>query len=377
MLTSTKMSIPFVDLRTQYQSIKSEVDEAVLAVFGRGDFILGQDVRLLEEEFATFCGVKHAIGVDSGLSAIDVALRAFNIGEGDEVITVANTYIATTLGVSATGAKPVLVECDPATYNIDPSKIEAAITDKTRAIVPVHLYGQTVDMDPILEIAKKHDLYVLEDAAQAHGAHYKGQRAGSMGDAAMFSFYPGKNLGAYGDGGMVVTNNDEAAETMRMFRNYGQSQKYHHEIKGYNRRLDTVQAAVLRIKLRYIDDWNAARNRHAAYYTEKLAETGFVLPVVAEHSESIWHLFVIRTNKREQLMAYLNERGISSGIHYPIPIHMQDAYSEMNHLKGQFPLTEQYASEIVSLPMFPELTIEQLDYVIDALKVFDQEFGAF
>lgn len=377
MLTSTKMSIPFVDLRTQYQSIKSEVDEAVLAVFGRGDFILGQDVRLLEEEFATFCGVKHAIGVDSGLSAIDVALRAFNIGEGDEVITVANTYIATTLGVSATGATPVLVECDPATYNIDPSKIEAAITDKTRAIVPVHLYGQTVDMDPILEIAKKHDLYVLEDAAQAHGAHYKGQRAGSMGDAAMFSFYPGKNLGAYGDGGMVVTNNDEAAETMRMFRNYGQSQKYHHEIKGYNRRLDTVQAAVLRIKLRYIDDWNAARNRHAAYYTEKLAETGFVLPVVAEHSESIWHLFVIRTNKREQLMAYLNERGISSGIHYPIPIHMQNAYSEMNHLKGQFPLTEQYASEIVSLPMFPELTIEQLDYVIDALKVFDQEFGAF
>lgn len=377
-MINTNLNVPFVDLQAQYQSIKEDVDAAVLAVFSRGDFILGQDVRAFEEEFAAWCGVKHAIGVDSGLSAIDVGLRGFNIGEGDEVITVANTYIATALGASAAGAIPVLVDCDPVTYNMDPSKIEAAITPNTRAIIPVHLYGQTAEMDPILEIAEKHNLLVFEDAAQAHGAYYKGKRAGSMGAAGMFSFYPGKNLGAYGDGGMLTTNDDEAAERIRMLRNYGQSQKYHHDIKGYNRRLDSVQAAVLRVKLPHMDEWNAARNRHAEYYNEGLADTSYITPVVGENSTSVWHLYVIRTEfDRDELRAYLDERNISAGIHYPIPIHMQQAYSEeFSGLEGQFPYTEAYAPQILSLPMFPELTTEQQDHVIQALKDFEAEKNA-
>ncbi|MEO0597391.1 MAG: DegT/DnrJ/EryC1/StrS family aminotransferase, partial [Chloroflexota bacterium] len=365
-MLNTTINVPFVDLQTQYQSIKQEVDEAVLAIFERGDFINGRDVQLFEQQFAEWCGVKHAIGVDNGGSAIDVGLQAYGIGMGDEVITVANTYIATALGVSSAGATPVLVDCDPVTYNIDPQKIEDAITDKTRAIIPVHLYGQVAEMDPILEIAERHNLLVFEDAAQAHGATYKGKKAGSMGAAGMFSFYPGKNLGAYGDGGMLITNDDEAADRARMMRNYGQSEKYHHDIKGFNRRLDSVQAAVLRIKLQYIDEWNAARNRHAEYYTEALQGTSYITPQVAEHSTSVWHLYVIRTEKRDQLRDYLGGHNISSGIHYPIPIHMQGAYKEeMEHLAGAYPVTEAQAPTLVSLPMFPELTTEQQDYVVD------------
>lgn len=376
MVANETLAVPFMDLKAQYHSLKDELDNAVLAVLGRGDFILGRDVGLLEEEFAKFCGTKHAIGVDTGLSAIELVLRALNIGAGDEVITVANTFIATVLGASASGAIPVLVDCDPDTYNIDPGKIEAAITEKTKAIIPVHLYGQPADMDPILEIAKKHNLYVLEDAAQAHGAYYKGQRAGSIGDAGTFSFYPAKNLGAYGDGGMIVTNNDDVAQTVRMYRNYGQSKKYHHDVKGTNCRLDTVQAAVLRVKLNHIDDWNGLRNQHAAYYTEQLSDTGFGLPVVAADTESVWHLYVIRTTQREALMEFMAERNISTGIHYPVPVHMHPAYSELNHLQGQFPNTEQYASEIVSLPMYPELTPELLDHVVKGLKDFEALHGA-
>jgi dTDP-4-amino-4,6-dideoxygalactose transaminase len=370
MTISEKIVVPFVDLQAQYQRYKPELDTAALAVFGRGDFILGQDVRLFEEEFAAFCGVKHAIAVDSGLSAIDMALRAFDIGEGDEVITVANTYIATALGISAAGATPVLVDCDPVTYNIDPSRIEAAITSKTRAIIPVHLYGQTADMDPILEIARKHNLRVFEDAAQAHGARYKGRLAGSMADAAMFSFYPGKNLGAYGDAGAVVTNDDEVANKLKMLRNYGQSKKYHHDVKGYNRRMDTVQAAVLRVKLKYINEWNAARNRHAAYYSAQLRDTEYGLPQLGEGSESVWHLYVMRTARRDELIQYLAERHISAGIHYPIPIHLQPAYKEMNHTKGSLPVSEECAPQIISLPMYAELTTAQMDHVVDALKSF-------
>lgn len=370
MTISEKIVVPFVDLQAQYQRYKPELDAAALAVFGRGDFILGQDVRLFEEEFAAFCGVKHAIGVDSGLSAIDMALRAFDIGEGDEVITVANTYIATALGISAAGATPVLVDCDPRTYNIDPARIEAAITSRTRAIIPVHLYGQTVDMDPILEIAKKYHLRVFEDAAQAHGSRYKGRRAGTMGDAAMFSFYPGKNLGAYGDAGAVVTNDDEAAQKLKMLRNYGQSKKYHHDLKGYNRRLDTVQAAVLRVKLKYINEWNQARNRHAAYYSDRLRDTEYGLPHLGEGSESVWHLYVLRTARRDELVQYLAERNISAGIHYPIPIHLQPAYKELNYVKGSFPVSEECAPQIISLPMYAELTTAQMDHVVDALKSF-------
>lgn len=371
MAIADNIAVPFVDLKAQYQDIQQKLDAAVLAVFQRGDFILGQDVTLFEQEFAQFCGVDYAIGVDSGLSAIDMALRAFDIGEGDEVITVANTYIATALGISASGTTPILVDCDPQTYNIDVGQIEAAITAKTRAIIPVHLFGQTAAMDPILEIAQRHNLLVFEDAAQAHGAYYKTKRAGSMSDAAMFSFYPGKNLGAYGDAGMVVTNDAEATAKLRMLRNYGQRKKYHHDVKGYNRRLDTIQAAILRVKLPYIDQWNAARKLHAAYYTKQLQDTTFGLPVVADESSSVWHLYVIRTTKRNTLQKYLADHNISTGIHYPIPIHMQLAYSEMNHLQGKFPLAEQYAGESLSLPMFAELSREQLDHVIQTLIEFD------
>ncbi|MGJ3238471.1 MAG: DegT/DnrJ/EryC1/StrS family aminotransferase [Anaerolineae bacterium] len=375
MAVVNSIHVPFVDLQAQYQTIKEDVNEATLAVFERGDFIQGQDVKLFEEQFAEFCGVTYAVGMDSGLSAIDMALRAFDIGEGDEVITVANTYIATALGISAAGAQPVLVDCDPITYNIDTNLIEAAITERTRAIIPVHLYGQTVDMDPILKIAKRHNLHVFEDAAQAHGAYYKGQRAGSMSDAAMFSFYPGKNLGAYGDAGMVITNDEEVVKKLRMLGNYGQSKKYHHDIKGYNRRLDSVQAAVLRVKLQHIDAWNAKRAEHATYYSEQLQDTHYHLPTVAEDSTSVWHLYVIRTQKRDQLQQYLADHNISTGIHYPVPIHLQPAYSELSLPEGTFPYSEQYATESLSLPMFAEMTHEQREHVVQTLITFDREFG--
>lgn len=362
--------IPFVDLAAQYKTIEAEVNEAIMKVVHKTDFILGQDVQSFEQEFAAFCDVKHAVAVDSGTSALELALRTYHIGSGDEVITVANTFIATVLAISYVGARPVLVDIDPKTFNMDPSKIEAVITSKTKAIIPVHLYGQTADMDPILEIAQRHNLVVIEDACQAHGARYKGKRAGSLGHAAAFSFYPGKNLGAYGDGGMVVTSDDEAADRLKMLRNYGQREKYHHSLQGFNRRLDTIQAAVLRVKLRYLDNWNAARRQHAAEYNQLLAGCPVETPFVPDYAEPVWHLYVIRTPHREALRAHLGSQGVSVVMHYPVPIHLQEAYQELGYKRGDFPITEQYADQILSLPMYAELTSESVERVVNAIVGF-------
>ncbi len=364
------MNIPFVDLQTQYQSLKEEVDTAVLGVMKRGDFVLGGGVTEFERTFADYCGVRHVIGVDSGYSALELIVRAYGIGPGDEVITVANTFIATTLAISNAGATPVLVDIDPETYNIDPAKIEAAITPRTRAIMPVHLYGQPVDMDPILAIARRRGLYVFEDAAQAAGARYKGRMIGGLADAAGFSFYPGKNLGAYGDGGAVATNSDEIAEKVRLLRNIGQKVKYYHEVKGFNHRLDTMQAAVLNVKLPHLDSWNANRRRAAATYNDLLRDLPLVTPTTADDVEHIFHLYVVRTAHREALMEHLKSRGVASGLHYPIPVHLQPAYSELGYKAGDFPVTEAYAETILSLPIYPELDDDKVAYVVDAIRDF-------
>lgn len=364
------MQVPFVDLAAQYKDIAQDVDAAMKNVITKTAFILGQDVASFEQEFAAFCDTQYAIGVDSGTSALELILRAYGIGAGDEVITVANTFIATTLAISYTGATPVLVDIDPATYNLDVSKIEAAITPRTKAIMPVHLYGQPADMDCVLDIAKQHNLRVIEDASQAHGARYKGKRAGSLGDAAAFSFYPAKNLGAYGDGGMVVTNDPHMDEEIRMLRNYGQKKKYHHVRLGFNRRLDTLQAAVLRIKLQALDAANAARRQHAKQYHELLADCSIVLPTEADYAESVYHLYVIRLKDRDALAAHLQENGVASGIHYPVPIHLHAAHEDLDYQLGDFPISESYAEQILSLPMYPEMTSEMVDYTCDMIKQF-------
>jgi dTDP-4-amino-4,6-dideoxygalactose transaminase len=362
------MNIPFVDLQSQYQTIKDEVDPAVLAVMKRGDFVLGGTVAEFERAFAEYCGVNYCVGVDSGYSALELIVRAYDIGPGDEVITAANTFIATTLAITNAGATPVLVDCDPETYNIDVTKIEAAITPRTKAIMPVHLYGQMADMDAIVAIARKHGLRVFEDAAQASGARYKGRRAGSLGDAAGFSFYPGKNLGAYGDGGAVTTDDATVAEKIKLLRNIGQKVKYFHEVKGFNHRLDTMQAAVLKVKLPHLDGWNASRRRAAATYAELLADLPLVTPITAAYAEHIFHLYVVRVEGREGLMEFLKERGIATGLHYPIPIHLQPAYSELGYKRGDFPVTEAYAETIMSLPIFPELDDDKVAYVVEAIR---------
>lgn len=347
----------------------------MVQVLERGDFILGQEVSLFEEEFAAYCGVAHGVAVDSGTTALEMALRAYKIGPGDEVITAANTFIATALAISYTGATPVLVDIHPSTYTMDPLQLESAITPRTKAIIPVHLYGHPADMDPILAIARRHNLVVIEDAAQAHGAQYKGKRVGSLGDAAAFSFYPAKNLGAYGDGGMVVTNDPQIADTVRMLRNYGQRTKYYHEARGFNRRLDTLQAAILRVKLQHIDEWNAQRVHHAKMYDALLANTsnGLVLPIQAPYAESVYHLYVVRSTNRDLLKSRLSDRHIATGIHYPVPIHLQPAYRDLGYKAGDFPITEQFAKEILSLPMYPEMQLEAIEYVaatiIDTLSM--------
>jgi len=362
--------VPFVDLAAQYATIAEEIDEATSKVLHRTDFILGRDVGLFEEEFAALCETEYAVGVDSGTSALELALRAYGIGPGDEVITAANTFIATALAISYTGATPILVDVDPQTYTMDISGLERAITDRTKAAIPVHLYGHPADMDPILDLAQQHGLVVIEDACQAHGAKYKGKRVGSLGHAAAFSFYPAKNLGAYGDGGMVLTNDERVAESLQMLRNVGQREKYHHLLKGYNHRLDTLQAAVLRVKLHYLDAWNAARRRHAHLYDELLAHSSVAVPAEADYAESIYHLYVIRVADRDTLRAYLRDKGIATGIHYPIPIHLQPAYRDLGYGQGSFPVTEEYARQILSLPMYAELTPDSIEYVAETVRDF-------
>jgi dTDP-4-amino-4,6-dideoxygalactose transaminase len=365
-----QLQVPFVDLAAQYCTISAEINEAVSKVIRETDFILGREVHLFEEEFASFCQANCAIGVDSGTSALELALRAYEIGPGDEVITAANSFIASALAISHAGATPVLVDVNADTYTIDVGAIEKAITPRTKAIIPVHLYGHPADMDPILQLAQRHGLIVIEDACQAHGARYKGKRAGSLGHAAAFSFYPGKNLGAYGDGGMVVTNDYTVAKRLEMLRNYGQREKYQHMFRGYNRRLDTLQAAVLRVKLKHLDEWNDARRQHAKSYRRLLEQSGIVAPHVVANSESVWHLYVIRVDQRDALKEHLASRGISVGIHYPIPIHLQPAYRDLSYRQGDFPVTEEYARRILSLPMYAELTPESVSRVAEAASEF-------
>lgn len=360
-------TIPFVDLAAQYRSIQPDIDAAIAAVLTRGDFILGQDVRLFEQEFAAYCGTAHCLGVASGTDALRLAIQACGIGRGDEVITTAHTFIATVLAISEAGATPVLVDCDPEFGLIDVSKIEAALTPRTKAILPVHLYGQAADLDPILAIARRHNLVVIEDACQAHGALYKGQRCGSLGDIAAFSFYPGKNLGAYGDGGAVTTNRADLADKVTLLRNYGQRVKYEHLEKGGNSRLDTVQAAVLRVKLRHLDAWNAGRQRAAAAYGKALADSGLGLPAIVPYGTHVFHLYVVRTPNRAGLQKALDAANIQHGIHYPTPVHRQKAMTDLGYAEGAFPVAEALAPQILSLPMFPELSDGQIERVAAAL----------
>jgi dTDP-4-amino-4,6-dideoxygalactose transaminase len=361
---------PFVDLRAQYRTIAREINEAISRVITEADFILGHEVDLFEEEFAAFCGAKYGVGVDSGTSALELALRAYEIGPGAEVITAANSFIASALAISHAGARPVLVDVDPATCTIDVTEIARAVTPRTKAIIPVHLYGQPAHMGPIRQLAEKLDLLIIEDACQAHGARYGGKRTGSLGHAAAFSFYPGKNLGAYGDGGIVVTNDSDVARRLRMLRNYGQKEKYDHQFRGYNRRLDTLQAAILRAKLRHLENWNVLRRWNARLYQRFLEGTGVVTPVEARGTESVWHLYVIQAELRDLLREHLVSRGISASVHYPVPIHLQPAYTDLGYKPGDFPVTEAVAQRILSLPMYPELGVNQIEYISDVIRDF-------
>jgi len=362
--------VPFVDLKAQYRSIKPEIDAAIARVLESSQFVLGEEVAAFEVEFAAYCQAHYAIGVNSGTSALHLALLAAGVGPGDEVITVPFTFVATAAAIVYTGARPVFVDIEPRTFTIDVSQIERAITPATKASLPVHLYGQPADMDPILEIAKRHGLAVIEDACQAHGAQYKGKRVGAIGRAGAFSFYPSKNLGAYGDAGLMVTDDEWLAGEVRVLRNYGQRQKYHHLIRGYNQRMDTLQAAVLRVKLGYLDAWLRARREHAQRYSQRLAAAPVITPGEPGFARSVYHLYVIRVERRDELAAWLRKRGIETGIHYPIPIHLQPAHGDLDYGKGSFPVSESHADQILSLPMYAELSDDAIDAVATAIEEF-------
>ena len=365
---SVPVKVPFLDLKAQYRSIKPEIDAAIQKVLDSTQFVLGDEVAAFEREFAEYGGAKHGIAVNSGTSALHLAMLAAGIGPGDEVITVPNTFVATVAAVRYAGARAVYVDIDPARFTMDPARVEAAIGPRTKAILPVHLYGQPADMDPILEIARRRGLLVVEDAAQAHGARYQGRPVGSLGDLACFSFYPGKNLGAYGEGGIVLTSNDEYAKKIRMLRDWGQERKYQHLLAGYNYRMEGMQGAILRVKLRHLERWTEARRAHAARYAALLADCGVGIPVEAPGARHVWHVYAVRTRERDPIMKALGEQGIQSGIHYPIPVHLQPAYADPAYARGSFPHAERAADEVTSLPMFPELTEEQLQLVAGALR---------
>jgi dTDP-4-amino-4,6-dideoxygalactose transaminase len=371
-LSKRSSQVPFLDLRAAYEELKAEVDEAVSRVLGSGYYLLGKEVEAFEKEFAEYLDVRHCVAVGNGLDALHLALRALRVGQGDEVLVPSNTYIATWLAVSHVGAVPVPVEPDERTYNIDPEKLEAAITDRTRAIIPVHLYGQPADMDPILEVARKHNLRVLEDAAQAHGACYKGKRVGGLGDIAGWSFYPGKNLGAFGDGGAVTTNNGEFADRVRVLRNYGSRTKYFNEVRGFNSRLDEIQAAVLRVKLKHLDGWNRRRRHVAELYLWDLERCDLILPHVPEWAEPVYHLFVVRSGQRDALQQYLKTQGIGTLIHYPVPPHLQQAYCEIGLAVGTLPISERIHQEVLSLPNGPHVAEAQVETVTRAVCEFCQ-----
>lgn len=364
------MKVDSFSLKRQYELIKDELRAPIEKVMASGGFILGEDVKLFENEFAAYCGVKYGIGVNSGTDALFLACLACGIGKGDEVITPTYTYIATSFGISIAGATPVFVDTEEKTYTIDATKIEKAITKKTKAILLVHLYGHPADMDSIIEVAKKHKLKVIEDCAQAHGALYKNKKVGSFGDAACFSFYPTKNLGAFGDGGMVLTNSEEIRDRTLLLRDYGRKGRYENIIKGYNSRLDTLQAAILRVKFKYLDEWNEKRRKNAALYTKLFKEKNIeaALPFEADYAKHVYHQYAIRVKNRKKTIEKLAEKGVNPLIHYPIPIHLQECYRELGYKKGDFPVAEKCCEEIMSLPMYPELTEEEIKYVVDSIE---------
>lgn len=366
--------IPFLDLKAQYHSIKCEIDNAILNVLDSTQFALGDEVFAFEKEFVAYCNADFGIAVNTGTSALHLALLAAGIGPGDEVITVPFTFVATVAAIDYTGAKAVFVDIDPVSYTIDVTQIERAITERTKAIVPVHLYGQPADMDAVMEIARRYGLVVIEDAAQAHRTEYKGRRAGSIGDFGCFSFYPGKNLGAYGEGGIVVTNNPQYTRTLQMLRDWGQERRYHHVLKGYNYRMDGIQGAILRVKLRYLNQWTEARRARAALYDKLLADVGIKTPTVMPYSYHVYHIYAVRSRDRDTLQQKLAEKGIQTGIHYPIPVHLQKAYADLGYQLGDFPNAEAAANEVLSLPMYAELSSEQVHVVAESLQaIFERE----
>jgi dTDP-4-amino-4,6-dideoxygalactose transaminase len=360
--------IPFVDLKVQYHSIKPEIDQAVLSVLESSQFVLGSEVAAFEKDFAQYCQRDFALGVNSGTSALHLALLAAGVGPGDEVITVSFTFVATVAAICYTGATPVFVDIQPDSFTMDPAKVEAAITAKTKAIIPVHLYGQMADMDPILEIARKHNLVVIEDAAQAHGAEYKGQRAGSLGDMGCYSFYPGKNLGAYGEGGAIVTNNAEYTRKIKMLRDWGAEKKYQHVLKGFNYRMEGMQGAILRIKLGHLEEWTEQRRANAGMYQDELKGAKVAIPKEMTGMRHVYHVFAVRSQNREGLQQQLQNDGIQTGIHYPIPVHLLPAYSDLGYTRGDFPQSEKAADEVLSLPMFAELSADCIKQVATAIK---------
>jgi dTDP-4-amino-4,6-dideoxygalactose transaminase len=354
----------------QYRLIKNEIDEAINSCLESGWYILGNNLKAFEKEFAAYCGAKFAIGVGNGLEALQLALLAYGVGNGDEVLTVANTAVATALAVSSTGATPVFADIDPETYQIDTSDVEKKITKKTKAILPVHLFGHPANLDPLLEIAVRDNLLVIEDACQAHGTEYKGKKVGTLGQVGCFSFYPTKNLGGCGDGGMILTNDEKIAEKLYSLRNYGQKNRYIHQYKGLNSRLDEIQAAILRVKLKYLDEWNEKRRKIAKQYNEFLKDTEIICPKEASYAKHIYHLYVIRSRKRDKLQSFLETKGISTLIHYPIPIHLQEAYSELELPKGSLPVTEKMCKQILTLPIFPELSENQIQEIGNSINTF-------
>lgn len=362
------MSVPFLDFAGPYEELKAELDEAYFRFMRSGWYILGREVESFEQEFAAYCGVQHCVGVGNGLEALHLILLGYGIGAGDEVIVPSNTYIATWLAVSYAGATPVPVEPDPQTFNLDPTRIAAAITPRTKAIMPVHLYGQPADMDPMMDLATKHGLKVIEDNAQSQGARYKGRRTGSLGDAAGNSFYPGKNLGALGDAGAVTTNDAALADRVRVLRNYGSRKKYFNEVKGFNSRLDELQAALLRVKLKRLDEWNGRRRAVAARYQAELTGSGLGLPTAPAWAEPVWHLFVVRHQGRDEFQKKLSEAGIGTLIHYPVPPHLSGAYAEMGMAEGSFPIAEAIAATVLSLPIGPHLTPAQAAAVVEQVR---------
>ena len=364
------MEIPLVDLRKQYAPLKNEILSGIERVLDGMHLFLGENVQALEREFAQFCGARHGIGVSDGTAALHIILRAMGIGPGAEVITVSHTFIATVEAIILAGARPVFVDIDPDTYLMDIAQVKSRITPHTKAILPVHLYGQTVDMDPLLEIAAQHGLKVIEDACQAHGAEYKGRRAGSLGDAAAFSFYFSKNLGAYGEGGFIATNDDELARKVRMIRDHGSERRYYHDLVGFNGRLDEIQAVVLRAKLPHLADWNERRRSHARQYHELLQGTRVIAPVECPENRHVYHLYVVQVPERDELQAWLKSQGVFTGIHYPVPVHLQQAMGFLGYKAGDFPVTERVAAEILSLPMYAELTEAEIEYVANQITGF-------